>query len=161
MSEVFKISGKKIEFAATSSPDEWKFSERPGGWIIAERRAAEGQWVRKKLAISEVKGRLSFQVDGSLYSGELTRKSHASGGVDLSGEQDLVAQFPGKVRKVLVKAGEKVSEGQPLLMVEAMKMEFPVKAPASGTVEKIHVEDGQQLSPGDRFVDFTPSGAPK
>jgi biotin carboxyl carrier protein len=35
-----------------------------------------------------------------------------------------------------------------------MKMEFSVKAPYAGVVDRIHVKEGQQLSPGDRFLDL-------
>ena len=51
------------------------------------------------------------------------------GGAGGEEHADLVAQFPGKVRKVLVAEGAQVAEGEPLVLVEAMKMEFAVKAP--------------------------------
>ena len=41
-----------------------------------------------------------------------------------------------------------------MLLLEAMKMEFSVKAPFKGTIERILVKEGQQLSPGDRFLDL-------
>jgi biotin carboxyl carrier protein len=66
----------------------------------------------------------------------------------------LVAQFPGKVRKIMVQPGQEVQEGDALVMVEAMKMEFGVKAPRAGKIKTILVREGQQLSPGDRFVEL-------
>lgn len=74
----------------------------------------------------------------------------ASGG----SKNDLVAQFPGRVRKILVSAGEAVQEEQPLLLVEAMKMEFPIKAPYNGVVRKILLAEGDVLSPGQLLVDL-------
>jgi propionyl-CoA carboxylase alpha chain len=60
----------------------------------------------------------------------------------------LVAQMPGKVLRVLVAAGDEVEQGQPLLVLEAMKMEQTLRAPAAGTVEAILVSEGDQVDPG-------------
>ena len=50
--------------------------------------------------------------------------------------------MPGNVIRVLVDSGEKVSSGQPLLVMEAMKMEHTIVAPAYGIVEKVLFQDG-------------------
>jgi biotin carboxyl carrier protein len=52
------------------------------------------------------------------------------------------------VTAVGVKAGEQVSKGQPLLTLEAMKMEHGLAAPFDGTVEEVSVEVGAQVSEG-------------
>ena len=54
----------------------------------------------------------------------------------------LSAPMPGNVIRVLVESGEKVSSGQPLLVMEAMKMEHTIVAPADGIVEKVLFQDG-------------------
>lgn len=144
--ETFRLSGKKIPLPAPLG--EWSFEVRPGGWVIGTRGKE-----RKRFFLNENKGRLSFSVDGFLSFGPLHTESRAGSGGGGS-DQDLVAQFPGKVRKVLVAAGDAVEEGMPLLLLEAMKMEFSVKAPFSGIIEKIFVTEGQQLTPGDRFLDL-------
>lgn len=66
--------------------------------------------------------------------------SHAPGTV--------VAPMAGLVVKVLAKNGDKVETGQPVLVMEAMKMEHVVKAPSSGFVHGLQVAPGQQLSDG-------------
>ena len=43
--------------------------------------------------------------------------------------------------------------GEPVVLVEAMKMEFTIRAPFDGVVKQIRVKDGQPISPGDRFLD--------
>lgn len=149
--ETFRISGKKI--AMPDPGTGWRFETRPGGWIIASRARPDGSTERKRIFLHEAKGKLSFTVDGVLYHGSLDAKSRA-GTVAGGSDQDLIAQFPGKVRKVLVTEGASVEAGVPLLLLEAMKMEFSVKAPFAGTIEKIRVKEGQQLSPGDRFLDL-------
>jgi propionyl-CoA carboxylase alpha chain len=52
------------------------------------------------------------------------------------------------VTAVSVKAGERVSRGQVLLTLEAMKMEHAVAAPSDGTVTELPVQPGQQVEPG-------------
>ncbi|XP_057964862.1 methylcrotonoyl-CoA carboxylase subunit alpha, mitochondrial isoform X2 [Malania oleifera] len=65
----------------------------------------------------------------------------------------VVAPMAGLVVKVLVKDGTKVEEGQPILVLEAMKMEHVVKAPTAGNVLGLRVTAGQQVS--DSSVLFT------
>jgi 3-methylcrotonyl-CoA carboxylase alpha subunit len=143
----FRVSGKKFELEASAG---WKLVRRPGGWIIAEGPGGE----RRRLAVFEDRGRLSASVGGRLLSGEILAKERRT--VGATGE--LVAQFPGKVRKVLVAAGDQVQDGQGLVLIEAMKMEFAVSAPGPGKIKKVLVHEGQQLSPGDRFVEFVENG---
>lgn len=154
MNDSLKVSGRR--FGLPDPSGEWKFETRPGGWIIAT--GPSGQRVR--LCALELRGKLSFSVIGMQPAmGEIvSRSSHGAGGALGASDADLTAQFPGKVRKLLVQAGARVAAGDPLVLVEAMKMEFAIKAPGNGTVTQVRVKEGQQLSPGDRLVDFEPEG---
>ncbi|MDM0108232.1 acetyl/propionyl/methylcrotonyl-CoA carboxylase subunit alpha [Variovorax sp. J22R24] len=67
--------------------------------------------------------------------------THAEGG-------RLTAPMPGKVVSFAVKAGDKVSRGQPLAVMEAMKMEHTIAAPADGTVEELLYAPGDQVTEG-------------
>ena len=60
----------------------------------------------------------------------------------------LAAPMPGRVIKLLVKEGASVTKGQPLLILEAMKMEHTIAAPADGTVKQIHYGEGDQVLEG-------------
>lgn len=154
MSDLFKVSGKKLELPATPDP-AWKFTARPGGWIVAERTLADGAVERRRFAMLERQGKLSCNVGGFLFFGEVVPARASRGGAAAGGgDADLVAQFPGKVRKILAQEGATVKEGEPLLLVEAMKMEFQVKAPYAGKVKAMLVKEGQQLSPGTRFLEL-------
>lgn len=61
------------------------------------------------------------------------------------GEGEIVAPLPGIILKVLVKEGDSVSEGQPVAIMEAMKMENEIESPVSGKVEKILVSEGENV----------------
>ncbi len=61
----------------------------------------------------------------------------------------LLAPMPGTVVRVAVTAGERVASGQPVLVLEAMKMQHTVSAPHAGTVTDLPVEAGHQVAAGD------------
>ena len=62
---------------------------------------------------------------------------------------EVIAQMPGAVYRVVAKVGDKVDEGQAIVILEAMKMEMEVPAPAGGTIQAINVAVGQQVTTGE------------
>lgn len=71
---------------------------------------------------------------------ELTRKSgHA-------GAHKVTAPMPGKIVRVVARESAEVAEGDSLLIMEAMKMQNELKAPRSGVVKQVHVQEGQAVS---------------
>jgi len=75
------------------------------------------------------------------------------GGLDLdTGSGSLAAPMPGRVIKVFVQPGTKVKKGEPLLILEAMKMEHTITAPADGTVKEIHYAAGEQVLEGAELI---------
>lgn len=61
------------------------------------------------------------------------------------GIQEVISPMPGSVVKVLVKTGDIVGEGDPLIIIEAMKMETSLYAALAGEVSDLNVEDGEQI----------------
>jgi biotin carboxyl carrier protein len=76
-------------------------------------------------------------------------RGRGHGPVEAEGRQQIVAPMPGKVVRLLVKAGDKVEAGQGLLVVEAMKMQNEVRSPKTGTVERLLAKEGQAVNAGD------------
>ena len=64
----------------------------------------------------------------------------------------VTAPVTGTVWKIQVKVGDSMAEGQPLVILESMKMEMPVEAPGSGKVSQIHVTESQPVEEGDVLV---------
>ena len=76
-------------------------------------------------------------------------------GADASGaEGGLLAPMPGKVIALIAEVGATVAKGAPLLILEAMKMEHTITAPAAGTVKAFHYAVGDQVGDGAELVDF-------
>ena len=72
----------------------------------------------------------------------------------MHGEAELTAPMPGTVIKVLVRAGEHVRARQPLLVLEAMKMETPLTAPYDAVVRKVNVGEGDRVAGGAVLVEL-------
>jgi biotin carboxyl carrier protein len=70
----------------------------------------------------------------------------------LTGPQTLTSPMPGKVVKILVAVGREVEEGQPLVIVEAMKMENELRSPKTGRVSAVMVAEGQGVEAGTKLV---------
>ena len=64
------------------------------------------------------------------------------------------ANIPGTVLKIFVSEGDVVKENQPVMVIEAMKMETNVLAPREGTIDKILVEEGKQVEAGELIIEL-------
>ena len=62
---------------------------------------------------------------------------------------EVLSEMVANVWKVVVGAGDAVDAGDPLVILESMKMEIPVEAPAAGTVKEVRVEEGGVVQEGD------------
>jgi propionyl-CoA carboxylase alpha chain len=87
-------------------------------------------------------------VDGALDSVELRRLPRFADPAAQLATGALVAPMPGTVVRVGVAVGDQVTAGQPLVWLEAMKMEHAVLAPAPGRVTGLPVEVGAQVAQG-------------
>ncbi len=110
-------------------------------------------------------GRWALHVDGHTVDYEV---GPAGGGADTPSvragagrkAEGLAAPMPGTVTQVLVHEGDSVSPGQPLVIVEAMKMEHVVRAPHAGTVTALRVRPGAQVESGAIVAEIDPRDSP-
>jgi biotin carboxyl carrier protein len=63
--------------------------------------------------------------------------------------EEIKAHITGVVFQVTAKAGDSVAAGDPVIVLESMKMEIPVEAPRDGSVKEIRVQEGQTVQEGD------------
>jgi pyruvate carboxylase subunit B len=71
-----------------------------------------------------------------------------------AGPAPLVAPMPGLIVRVNVKAGDRVSQGQGLVVMEAMKMENELRAAAAGTVKQVHASIGTAVEKGTVLIEM-------
>ena len=68
----------------------------------------------------------------------------------------VTTAMPGNIVDVKVKAGDKVNAGDPVLVIEAMKMENEIQAPKSGIVVAVHVQKGDSVTPDESLLEIQP-----
>jgi acetyl/propionyl-CoA carboxylase alpha subunit len=98
-----------------------------------------------------------FFVHSSAGSRVVTRVARYPAGVAASEAENHLAPMPGQVLKILVGAGQQISAGDPLVILEAMKMEQTIRASLDGVVEAVLVKQGDIVAPGDVLVHIAPS----
>lgn len=104
-------------------------------------RVAVTEGAAGELTLTQAAGLVRATVNG--------RRSRRGGQVaGAAGEQRIVAPMPGKVLRVLVQPGQDVAARQPLVVVEAMKMENELSSPRDGRVKDVPAVEGQSVEAG-------------
>jgi 3-methylcrotonyl-CoA carboxylase alpha subunit len=141
----------------------------PGGSLEGEaRRGADGRLAVRlgdeAFGATVVRRPTADGVDYTVFAGGTSRRLRLVDPLDVtqyeataSDETAVRAPLPGKIIDLRVKAGDKVSRGQPLLVLEAMKMEHTLAAPADGTVKSVRYGVGEQVTEGAELVEFEAS----
>ena len=118
--------GKQVVvFVAGTAEDRWAFCN---GEVYRERQLEN-----------------TAAVSGSRKIGE---------GPPKGGHYDLNAPMPATVVKVLVAPGQRVRHGDTLVVLEAMKMELPIRAPADATVQAVNCREGELVQPDRTLVEL-------
>ncbi|MBK1671476.1 3-methylcrotonyl-CoA carboxylase [Rhodovibrio sodomensis] len=95
------------------------------------------------------------------HAWRLSRRGRLAGAGDADAPAgSLTAPMPGRIATVAVDAGQQVTRGTTLMVLEAMKMEHAIRAPADGTVAELHFAAGDQVSEGTELLRFEPDGDP-
>jgi biotin carboxyl carrier protein len=101
---------------------------------------------------SNVRGELLVVLEGRTVAATVdarrTGRGGPEGGSQAHGEQAIVAPMPGRVVRVLVSVGDDVTLRQPVIVVEAMKMENELRSPKAGRVREVAVAPGASVDAG-------------
>ncbi|MCC7059718.1 MAG: acetyl/propionyl/methylcrotonyl-CoA carboxylase subunit alpha [Burkholderiaceae bacterium] len=164
-----------LAFSHAGEPCPVELEYARGGWTVFDGDEtvclAGLQWSAGEHRIRGLASERAFEAS-ALIEGETVHLFTAEGHVVLGyapplahvGEQApddarLTAPMPGKVIALLVQAGAKVRRGQPLLVMEAMKMEHTISAPGDGEVAAVLYGVGEQVDEGARLIEFVPRPA--
>ena len=91
-------------------------------------------------------------LDGRVYEFEVPAGRGRARGAGHHGS--LSAPMPATVRRINVKVGDRVERGDTLLILEAMKMELPVKSQSAGVIETINCQEGELVQPGVPLIEI-------
>lgn len=155
-----RISGKTrmVEFARNGDGWQAKVDGEAGVADVVETAPntfsilVSGQ-SHQICVVPSSEGPLELQTGGFEFSAEVidprSWRGRRHGEAEAEGRQQIAAPMPGKVVRLLVKAGDAVEAGQGLLVVEAMKMQNEIRSPKRGTVERVLVAEGQAVNAGE------------
>jgi len=155
----FRDGDSLVEALVRYQGDKWQISLN-GQTTLARGKKLEGDRFAVELddrrlmaGVVAVDDKRSIFLNGSTYSLQRDDPLHL---VEAGGAQGggLTAPMPGKVVALLAQPGQKVDKGTPLLILEAMKMEHTITAPAAGTVKAFCYAAGEQVSDGAALVEF-------
>jgi acetyl-CoA/propionyl-CoA carboxylase biotin carboxyl carrier protein len=111
------------------------------------RRFAVSMWVPESAGLASAGG-----AGGAAGAAARPRRSAGGGGAGAAGSGAVTVPMQGTIVKVLVAVGDAVEAGQPVCVLEAMKMENNIAADKSGTVKEIKVAPGDSVGSGDVVV---------
>jgi len=161
---------RQLCFECDDQASELVLDYRRDGWCIAYQ-SEETMLTQVTVDHTDV----SLQIDGRCISGRVVRiddRFHVfwqgrhrviawSDPIAHAGESEseggrLTAPMPGKIVQLMVAEGASVEKGTPLLIMEAMKMEHTISAPAKGKVEALNYAVGDQVAEGAQLLSFVP-----
>jgi biotin carboxyl carrier protein len=141
---VVALSGRGPQITAHVGGHEIQLSvERLGPGTFAVSTGG-----RRRIVYHAAQGdRHLIQVDGRVHTVRLDAGGEAPGARG-GHHQDLTAPMPGAVTRIFVEEGQTVRAGDPLFVVEAMKMEHMIRAPLAGRVTRVRASSGAQVEAG-------------
>ena len=155
----FKDGETLVDVQVSYQRDSWKISlagqstVARGKKLDGDRFAVELDDRRLIASVVAVDDKRSIFLQGSTYVLLRDDPLHRVDAGDSHGG-GLTAPMPGKVVALLAQVGQKVEKGTPLLILEAMKMEHTITAPATGTVKAFCYTAGEQVADGAALVEF-------
>ena len=137
MNRVIRINGEPVAPAADAAVVETE----PGVYsVLTEGRASEVRVTGDEITIDG--RRFRFEVE------DPRRWKKSGGAAEAHGRASILAPMPGKIVRILVAAGDAVTAGQGIVVVEAMKMQNEMKAPKDGIVTAIQVRENDSVTAG-------------
>ena len=104
------------------------------------------------VAVATAAGATWVFLDGNVWSIEDTASERS--GRRRGGDTTVMAPMPATVVSINTSPGQPVREGDTLIVLEAMKMELPIRAPRSGVVKAVHCAHGELVQPGINLLEI-------
>lgn len=155
-SEAMSLALESDKINVNGKDMQWDIQKLPNGSfsIIANNKS----FVANLESIDRVKKTMDLRIENNIYSVKIQEPIDlllSKMGLDISKTQKvdpIKAPMPGLVLKVLVTEGQAIKKGEPVLILEAMKMENVFKAAADATVKAIKINAGQAVEKGEVLI---------
>jgi len=152
--ETVEVTGARGRYQITLGDEAWEVDARLTAQGIYSLLIAGVSYVAD---VTDHDGSWAVDVGDETYVIRVEEQTRyiirtKAGAAGVRAHQTLVAPLPGRITHVAVTAGDAVNVGDPLLVIEAMKMENELRASAPGTVAAVHVQAGQTVNAGDVLV---------
>ena len=123
-------------------------------WIDAQTLSLIDGPVAREVRLHPRDGSLGVVIDGRMFDAVISRKDRGKKATEPSsdGRRTIKAPMPGRIMRVLVAVGDRVAARQPVVVVEAMKMENELRAPGNGVVMEVHAQEGAAVDAGTVLV---------
>jgi propionyl-CoA carboxylase alpha chain len=159
----YRDPSRKLEIVGQRIDVTW---QRKRIWVNGREAAVELFCGKDPSAIADGSDKIDLSIDGIrrrhhiveagdiVYVDSLAVRVLPRFPANVAAEQPEIAQasMPGRVLKILVEAGQTVTAGDPLLLLEAMKIEHTFRGHLDGMVETIYVKEGEMVAPGRNLV---------
>ncbi len=168
------LSGKHYKIDINESKRAWliNLQEEKLDWVKYEISKKDYRLVENVISLIFEGGSYVLDVVGSdteynvytraayrkvtIYNDEAILHESLKKGGAFGAANDLSSGMPGKIVKVMVKVGDSVKANQPILIMEAMKMENEMRAPHDSKVRDVLVKPGDSVESGQKLVLFEP-----
>jgi 3-methylcrotonyl-CoA carboxylase alpha subunit len=155
----FDLGQERIAVRAHYCGEHYRL-DLPGGSVNGEARFDEDgmllaslDGLRVRARVVQQDQRITVLLDGNRQ--DLVLHDPLESGQELdAGPGNLRSPMPGKVLQVMVSEGQAVARGEPLIILEAMKMEHTIVAPANGKVTRVCFSPGDMIDEGVDLVEF-------
>lgn len=154
----FEIEAGEAGFIVNGKPVAWDLQKISEGYfhILHENKSYRAEITKTEAETKSV----TIKINGRNYTVSLKDKfdlllekmgmSNASS----AKVNSIKAPMPGLIIDLKINAGDTVSQGDPLLILEAMKMENILKSPGAGTVKTVKVKKGDRVEKGQVLIEF-------
>lgn len=167
-----EVNGKKYEVKVNEVRQFWKVSikEEDSEWVNYEISKEDYQSLDN--TISFIFENSSYLVDAvgsgteytvytrgayrnvKIFNDEMLLHESLKSGSSMGDSDSLVSGMPGKIVEVFVEEGDEVTKDQPLLIMEAMKMENEMRASSDGKIKSVNVNPGDNVESGQTLISF-------
>lgn len=166
------LRGKHYKIDVTETKKAWKIAlqEEAGDWVRYDISKDDYKLVENVISLIFGGGSYVLDVVGSgteymvytrgayravkIYNDEAILHESLKRGGQLGSSDQLNSGMPGKIVKVMVAAGDEVKQNQPLIIMEAMKMENEMRASHDTKVKSVLVKAGDSVESGQTLITF-------